>query len=247
MAKIVHQTPPGFRRVRVRNSSRITFMPEGEARIAHDRFRAQAATRPLAFVDPGREIMRHVKLGHRFFFTTDLASAFDAVTANRLRGALQWRQIPFGWITPLHFFFHEGGRGGLIQGAPSSSYLFETYCRYGGLDRALFEYCDKLGFHYSRYVDDILISSPRWLGRRVGPKIRGIVNEFGFRLNDEKTRRVDVHSEPLDVLGYVIRGTRIEPGDETMQKLHEPERDTLSSIGLFRWRRHVRSLNRRRF
>lgn len=241
--KPAHQTPPGFERV-IREKGRVTYKPLLRARAVHLRFAAQTAAHPLFFADPGIEVANHVKRGNRYFFKTDLESAFDQVTAERLRAAFNHRSIPIGWLTPRQLFFHESGRGGLIQGAPNSPYLFETYCKYGGLDRALWKYCDQLGFYYSRYVDDILISSPRELGRRIGPSIRRIVAEFGFGLNDKKTKRVNVFHEPLHVLGYVIRGGRIDAEGTVIQKLFDPGRSDRSRHGLFRWRRHVRGLNR---
>jgi hypothetical protein len=212
----------------------------------HARFYAQVKDRPLAFYDPLPEVRRHLELGHRYFFKTDLSSAFDHVTAERLRKTLTTRRISPKWLVPSQSFFHENGRGGLIQGAPASPYLFETYCRYSGLDRDLYEYCDKLGFWCSRYVDDILISSLRPIGRRVGPSIRAIVGEYGFVLSDKKTKRVDTYLEPLDVLGYVIRGSRIDPAPETLQVLFDPEASDATRAGVFRWRRHVRTIGKRR-
>lgn len=246
MPKIMHQTPPGFERVLLSGRKRILYNPGIRVRAVHARFMRQVEEHPLHFIDAGKGVMSHIQKEHRYFFSTDLVSAFDHVTAKRLTGALAWRGIRLGWLTPREYFFHEMGSGGLIQGAPSSPYLFETYCRFGGLDRDLMEYCDKLGFHYTRYIDDILISSSRPLGRRIGPKVRTIVDKYGFSLSDRKTKRVDVRSEPLEVLGFVIRGNRIDPSDGTMQKLFENDLPEQSRTGVFRWRRQVRELNKRR-
>jgi len=154
MVKMLHQTPPGFKRV---PGKRITYSPRTTARAVHKRFLHQTKSHPLSFPDPSQEIANHLRRGHRYFFSTDLESAFDQVTAERLHHALLWREISPGWLTPRQYFFHENGSGGLIQGALNSPYLFETYCRFGGLDRDLSEYCGKIGFHYSRCADDILI------------------------------------------------------------------------------------------
>lgn len=246
MPKITHQTPPGFEQVVLPGGKRILYNPGIGVRATHARFMQQMDEYPLHFTDAGKDVMSHILKGHRYFFSTDLASAFDHVTAERLGGALTWRGISLRWLIPRQHFFHEMGSGGLIQGAPSSPYLFETYCRFCGLDRDLAEYCDKLGFHYTRYIDDILISSSRTLGRRVGPTVSKIVERYGFTLSDRKTKRVDVRSEPLEVLGLVIRGDRIDPGNKTMQKLFEGNLSKRSRTGIFRWRRHVRRLNKAR-
>jgi len=242
--KIEHETPLGFRRRT--DGSRITYDPNITVRAVHKRFFSQVKDRSLTFGDPLVEVRRHLELGHRYFFKTDLTSAFDHVTAEQLQAVLGVRRINYGWLTPAKYFFHEGGRGGLIQGAPASPYLFETYCRYGGLDRELYEYCDKLGFCYTRYVDDILISSNRFLGKRIGPSVREIVRTFGFELSDKKTKRVDVYTEPLSVLGYLIQGSRIDPNPGTLQALFDPKTSDAARSGVFRWRRHVRKVGRRR-
>jgi hypothetical protein len=242
--KIEHETPPGFRRRA--EKGRVTYNPGIAVRAVHKRLHAQVKAHPLTFADPLPEVRQHLERGHRYFLKTDLSSAFDHVTAERLRAALKHRGINPGWLSPLQYFFHEMGRGGLIQGAPASPYLFETYCRYGGLDRDLGEYCDKLGFCYTRYVDDILISSHRPIGKRVGPSVRRIVGAYGFALSDKKTKRVDVYAEPLEVLGYLIRGPRIDPAPRTLQTLFDPQISDVVRAGIFRWRRRVRTVGRRR-
>lgn len=238
-----HRTPPGFTRITLPGSKRVVYDPGNAARAIHTRFATQVREKWLDYNDPLLMVRSHVDKGHRFFFKTDLSDAFSQCSLRRLDSALTWRRISPGWLTPTRSFFHEGGRGGLIQGAPCSSYLFETYCRFGGLDRELFEYCDKLGFYYTRYVDDILISAPRWIGKRVGPSIREIVARHGFALNDKKTRRVDVQCESLEVLGLQIRGNRIDASFRIMQRLHETH-DPKSVAALFKYNRRVRNLGK---
>lgn len=238
--KQFHQTPPGFEHKKL--GKRFIFVPSQEVRTSHAMFMEKVSDKPLVFSHPGHDVRRHIKRGHRFYLKTDLSSAFDQVTYERITTALEWREIQPEWIDPRKFFFHEDGTGGLIQGAPSSPYLFETYCRFGGLDRLLSEYCDKLGFHYTRYVDDILISAVRPLGGRIGPSIRKIVGQFGFVLSDKKTCRYDSHLQEVSVLGYVIRGTKLFPSNEIAQKLHNSTSDRQTK-GLSQWRKSVRNLN----
>lgn len=247
MAKIQHKTPEGFRRVR--SDGRTFFRPSLDVHAVHAHFKRLVP--PLIHFDPVRELAGHLKRGHRYFFSTDLESAFDSVTAERLQSALEWKDINLElMLRNKKFFFHEEGEGGLIQGAPCSQYLFETYCRFGGLDRDLMEYCgmDLVSprFHYTRYVDDILISSPQWLGKSVGPRVRGIVKRYGFVLNDAKTKRVDVNRTPLHVLGVVILGKRLEAPSALTQKLHEIDRSEDSHSGVLGRSRHIRRAHLRK-
>lgn len=242
--KLQHETPAGFRRLIENN--RVVYSPNITVRATHARFFEQVKNHKLSFGDPLAEVRRHVELiedGHRYFFKTDLKSAFDQVTIKRLRLVLARRGILPGWMIPQSHFFHERGRGGLIQGAPASPYLFEIYCRYGGLDRTLFEYCDQLGFYYSRYADDILISANRELGKRIGPSVRSIVGKFGFELSDKKTRRC---FGSVEVLGYVVKGNQLSPSPRSLQPLFDPKLSDRARSGVFTWRRHVNKGSRRR-
>lgn len=242
MAKVIHKTPPGFRRIN--KDGRIVYAPSKEVLAVHKQFKKQVPV--LYYQDPGRDIANHVrKHQHRYFFVTDLKSAFDCVTLEMLKEPLWLNEIDLEWIDPPEYFFHDSGHGSLIQGAPMSPYLFELYCRFC-VDTLLRHYCDSREppLHYSRFVDDILISSPERIGRKLGPKVREIAQVCGFTLNDGKTKRVDVYSNPLTVLGYTIRGKRIDPPDKTMQRLFEEERSDLSLAGIHRWRGRIRNLNK---
>src|SRR5262249_50809637 len=78
-------------------------------------------------------------------------------------------------------------RGGLPQGAPTSPMLSNLYL--AKFDSGLAEKCEKRGFTYSRYADDITISG----GSREGllEMLRLTANrlaELGLSLNEEKTR-----------------------------------------------------------
>lgn len=93
--------------------------------------------------------------------------------------------------------------GKLPQGAPTSPYLSNLYCR--RLDNRIGKYITKAGFRYTRYSDDITIS-----GNITDKQIGGIIafckkclEDEGFKLNEEKTQILRHHHRQL-VTGVVL-------------------------------------------
>ena len=158
MAKIRHLTPPGFKRLTL-DGGRVAYSPNTAVRDVHTLFLKDAG--PIEYHDPGLDIIGHTRRGHHYYFKTDLKSAFDYVTYERLHAVVDGLGIDLRLLEPRDHFFHEQGEGGLIQGAPASPYLFEIYCRFGGLDFELGQYCEAAGLHCTRYVDDVLLSSDK--------------------------------------------------------------------------------------
>jgi RNA-directed DNA polymerase len=93
----------------------------------------------------------------------------------------------------------------LPQGAPTSPALANLAA--SGLDRRLTGLAAASGLAYSRYADDLALSSPQHLGReqlaRVVELAAQIANEEGFRLNPAKTR-VQRRGQRQSLAGIVI-------------------------------------------
>ncbi|HBE68258.1 MAG TPA: RNA-directed DNA polymerase [Planctomycetaceae bacterium] len=92
----------------------------------------------------------------------------------------------------------------LPQGACSSPSISNLICR--ALDRRLSGLCRSLSWNYSRYADDLTFSASAVAGQRVGymlHRIRGIVREEGFQVNESKTR-VQRPSQAQTVTGLVV-------------------------------------------
>lgn len=100
-------------------------------------------------------------------------------------------------VKRLRFLGVKLGRGvyrrvGILpQGSPLSGYLANLVA--WDLDCNLNEIAKHAGMHYSRYSDDILISSPREdfdrnLALKLVSEVRQVANQLGFDLNTKKTR-----------------------------------------------------------
>ena len=91
----------------------------------------------------------------------------------------------------------------LPQGAPTSPYLSNIYCR--RIDKRIGNYITKLGFRYTRYSDDITISG-NISDRQIGTIIKfckKCLNEAHLQLNEEKTQILR-HSNRQVVTGVVL-------------------------------------------
>lgn len=91
--------------------------------------------------------------------------------------------------------------GHLPQGAPTSPCLSNLLAK--PLDDEIASYCEDNGMIYSRYADDITISSSN---RDIVPsvdEVRRIVERNGFRLNHNKTR-LRHRGQRMEVTGLMI-------------------------------------------
>ena len=100
----------------------------------------------------------------------------------------------------------DGGEECLPQGAPTSPILSNFACIH--MDVRLSGLAQSLGLTYTRYADDITFSSNHNVFREDGPfweKLRSIISECGFTLNEKKTRLL----RPWDrqeVTGLTVNG-----------------------------------------
>ena len=74
----------------------------------------------------------------------------------------------------------------LPTGAPTSPAISNIICR--KLDKRLVRLCEKSGFEYSRYADDITVSGNSEQVVKMIPLYRRIIVDEGFEVNEEKLR-----------------------------------------------------------
>jgi RNA-directed DNA polymerase len=113
-----------------------------------------------------------------------------------------------------------GAAGVLPQGAPTSPMLSNLAAR--KLDDALNEYSSENGFVYTRYADDITIStsnlaSPRLIGNIQRNIVRRI-RQSGFKENIKKTRVAGPGSKKI-VLGLLVDGSAPRLSRETYHRI----------------------------
>ena len=155
---------------------------------------------------------------NRYFYLVDLESAFDQVSGEKLAlilatlvrqmaedavefmrasgVSMELRQRSLEEdVSEVHKFLKKycllsGGRG-LPQGGPASQDLFNIYCAML-IDGPVGEYAKRHGLVYSRYGDDLTISSRRPIGRVLRRKLRELMLGQGFDLSHHKCEVVDI-------------------------------------------------------
>jgi RNA-directed DNA polymerase len=150
----------------------------------------------------------------------DLKDFFPSITFPRVKGifqgsgyspavatilALLCTECPRRKVTYAGQTYHVAtGPRGLPQGACTSPALSNLISR--RLDARLKGICDKLGWQYTRYADDLTFSTRGSASARTGyllARVRHIVADEGFVVNEKKTR-VLRRSAAQTVTGIVV-------------------------------------------
>lgn len=175
-----------------------------------------SATGCVSGSNPLQNIKRHE--GGRCFYITDLVDAYANVSLERLARLITFLiqydlyidellLARFGeddrterlerdpLYRPVLSFLqiHFGGQygRGLAVGGPLSPYLMNLYCEVY-LDAPLRRFCERREegskITYTRYVDDLVFSSPSFFGAGTRRHIRAIITKSGFAVNHQKSR-----------------------------------------------------------
>lgn len=132
---------------------------------------------------PGRSIFSHAgcHLHQKSSLHLDLKNFFPSITRRMLQTYQYWTN------DDLNILLYENR---LPQGAPSSPYVANLVCY--RLDSRVFGLAKSHDLIYSRYADDLVLSSSYeekdW--EQIFKRINTIVTSEGFRLNSRKTRLV---------------------------------------------------------
>lgn len=110
---------------------------------------------------PGRSILTHARqhAGRRHVLNVDLKDFFPSISFQRVRGMLLAK--PYALPKPVASWIAQlvSPKDGLPQGAPTSPIISNMIC--SRLDRDLLKIAAKHRCIYSRYADDITISTSR--------------------------------------------------------------------------------------
>lgn len=171
----------------------------------------------------GRSIASNadVHVGSRWILNFDIKDFFETITFARIYGRLQanpYNYSPSVATIVAHVCCNDKK---LIQGGPLSPIISNIIC--DRLDSELVRLCGKYGARYSRYADDITISTRRHKfpseiaslsgapsAVSLGPELLEIVKNNGFVINDDKTRLLGRHSSQ-EVTGLITNEKRNVP------------------------------------
>jgi len=158
----------------------------------------------------------------RVFFNTDIKSFFPSINREYARWVLN-ENISAIPITDFSSFIEKIldfiiVDDALPVGFPTSP-SFSNACLYN-FDVELQEYCLNKGYVYSRYSDDIIISSEKDLEENIYSTVCGLLSDvagINFSLNSKKTKLIKKGNK-IKLLGMVILPTGIVTVDIKIKK-----------------------------
>jgi RNA-directed DNA polymerase len=196
---------------------RTIHSPNKAMRLLHKRFLGWLrgrwiplpnATGARKWSSPLKNVQCHQH--NRHFYLLDIKNAYGHIDSERLASLLcgfdqRLAGQEAAMLEFLAYNFTENTKCALITGAPASP---ELYNHYAGilLDRDLQTLCDQYGLTYTRYIDDIAISSPTEpIGKRKRRAIRELIETASFPLNHHKARVCDLQQQPIVITGVGLQ------------------------------------------
>lgn len=171
-------------------------------------------------------------VGRRYVLNLDLEDFFPSITRQRIFGRLVAAPYSFDPIVAnLIAALAINTFGRLPQGSPSSPVIANIVA--AGLDADLARLCALLRCRYTRYADDITISTSRSelspeLGRYpnargtgqviIGDRLTDLIESHGFRINHRKSR-LQSHWTRQMCTGLVVNRGQITPPRKYIRRL----------------------------
>ena len=230
---------PRFRRFYFRDfnplsgqfKKRLIYAPNKKMRLVHKqlirqmRYHVQVDMTSATACQQGSSPVRHI-LPHRhnrYFYVTDLHNAYGMVDGERLARIIAENSNGLtSFEAALEFLklYCLAPEGGLATGAPASPILFNIYAAVL-IDAPMRDLCEKFGLSYTRYLDDIVISSPNVpFGQKKRQQILSIIREAGFDISYKKTKVLDLQKGRITLCGFGLEiGGRIFLPRRYRQKL----------------------------
>lgn len=158
----------------------------------------------------GSKVVDHVKRhrGHQYLCCYDLKAAYTHVQPEVMARVL--REHGVGEVTierVLRYCFMPGE--GLVTGGLEATRLFNLYAN-ATFDQQLLELFGERGdITYTRYLDDLIISSEAPIGRRFRRSTLQIIRKAGFDIQPSKTQLVDLAAAPTSSVTLNGVGLRV--------------------------------------
>ena len=171
-------------------------------------------------------------LSRRYVLNIDLADFFPSITRKRIYGRLVAEPYSFDTkVANLIAALSTNVYSRLPQGSPSSPVIANIVA--AELDTDLAKLCGPLGCWYTRYADDITISTsrgelPPGLARYpnargtgqvvIGDRVATAIQNQGFRINDRKSRLQSYWTRQM-CTGLVVNGDHASPPMSYIRRL----------------------------
>jgi len=171
----------------------------------------------------------------RYFYQLDIQNAFSSVPVEKLADALYLLDPTLGSTKEILAFLltycagKEWGEG-LAVGAPASPLLFNLYCA-ATIDERVRRLVPQPCNVYTRYLDDLTVSSDRPIPGILRRRIREAVTSAGFAISRHKSSVTDLRCTPVTITGVLVtRKGKMRPTDEYMRKAAEALRKPLDEM-----------------
>ncbi|QIE45217.1 RNA-directed DNA polymerase [Pseudohalocynthiibacter aestuariivivens] len=152
----------------------------------------------------GRSYLTNAKahFGQKHFLNVDIESFFPSIGADLVEATFLEMGYHSDGASVLRDLVTLGGAA--PTGSPTSPMIGNLVL--AKFDALLTEYVADRGFVYTRYADDITISSKHWIDDEVLGDISALVQKFGFRLNERKTKFMGP-GDRQEVTGIVLNSS----------------------------------------
>ncbi len=150
---------------------------------------------------PGSSIMNNARMhvNKKYVLNIDLKDFFDNISYERVY--FVFKEAKFSHKDAMKLSKICTYNGHTPQGAPTSPYISNIICN--NLDKRLFNLCKKINATYTRYADDITISTDNEDIKTYMSTIENIINEEGFDINKKKVRLLSRNTKQV-VTGVVV-------------------------------------------
>ena len=146
-------------------------------------------------------------IGQHWVINVDLKDFFHQIKIKQLRHLFQTEAFGFTAKAAQVLARLCCCDGRLPMGAPTSPILSNFACI--NLDQALESLAESRGYVYTRYADDLTISSHEKIDAKQLGEIRKCVEQFGFRLNEKKLILQDGAKKP-EVTGLILKKNKAD-------------------------------------
>lgn len=237
----------------VKNKVRLISIPNTQMRVLHRRlldrlYTSVEVTSGDLFMGNllesaygsvrGRSALKNAKRHalNQYHYQVDISDAYRNVDLLRLAQILQELDSTLGKTLEIYQFlskFCAGEQGGLAVGGPASPMLFNIFCA-ATIDVAVRAMCK--GFtDYTRYLDDLTISSPRPIPRIFRRRIRDIIERAGFTINHRKSKVSNDERGAVTITGVVVtKNGELRPTTDFLKRLADMLRIPAKEMGQHR-------------
>ncbi len=154
--------------------------------------------------------------GNKFIFTTDLMNFYPTITNAMV--VKMFKSLGFSNYAAYYLTKLTTWMGSLPQGAPTSKHIADIV--FLNIDKEIIDFCNNYSIKYTRFVDDITLSSQQDFQPLIKQLMAKITSQ-GFNINYRKTS----YSGKQKITGIAVFNNYIDAPDEIKAKAKAKQMD----------------------